>query len=241
MNVKANKTPSRANRSPHRHRLVRRALIVATSSAVVLAVSAPSGFGAQQGTTWIEREDAGPKPSNAQLVVGTGPLGAIVGSARFNANMFKICAGPDFRASVIGGADFDTQLFLFDRLGVGLYANDDAGGTVQSRLPAGHPDGPNIRGEYYLAISPFDRDPVDGQLHGDFGLIFPTFPFDQVHGRFTDTGHISGWQGGNFDAGDYRIVVNDAEFLNRNGRCVHHSSLPIGATASPEGLERTWT
>jgi hypothetical protein len=208
------------------------ALVIATLCAVVLGLTATLAFG--QAGTWVERPDAGERPATAQAVVGTGLLGSISGALVFrdhhpDVDMFKICAGPNFSATTVGGAHFDTQLFLFDRRGVGLYANDDSAGTVQSTLPAGHPNGPNIRSEYFLAISAFDRDPVDATVRREPKLIFPTFPFGEVFGRFTDTGPITGWQGVTADSGHYRISLMDAEFLNRHARCVAQSASPLGS------------
>jgi hypothetical protein len=211
-----------------------RGLVIATSCAMVLALTAVLAVAQQVGRTWVERGDAGETPPTAQAVVGTGSLEAIRGAivhrrGHPDADMFKICAGPHFSATTVGGAHFDTQLFLFDRRGVGLYANDDSAGTVQSTLPAGHPNGPNIRGEYFLAISEFDRDPVDATVRRESKLIFPTFPFDQVLGRFTDTGPITGWHGVAGPGGHYRIRLTDAEFLTRQARCVPQSSSPAGS------------
>ncbi|HEX5468164.1 MAG TPA: hypothetical protein VFW80_03855 [Gaiellaceae bacterium] len=202
--------------------------------AVVMGVVASSSLGGQQGQKWVEQPDAGAKPGGAQAVRGTGQLKVIKGML-VGVDMFKICADPGFSASTIGGADFDSQLFLFDSHGVGLYANDDSGGTLQSELPAGHPNGPSIRGEYFLAISSYDRDPVNGPVPRSPALIFPTFPFDQVHGRFTDTGHVTGWEGVGFGSGAYKISLTGAEFLNRHARCVHEEEMPLGAERIDKG------
>jgi hypothetical protein len=216
----------------------RRAWVIATFCAMALGLTATPAFAQQVGTTWVERLDAGelPRaqhPRAAQPVVGTGPLesirGALVPRRRPDVDMFKLCAGPQFSATTVGGAGFDTQLFLFDRNGVGLYANDDSAGSLQSTLPASHANGPNIRSEYFLAISEFDRDPVDGTVQRTSKLIFPTFPFDGVFGRFTDTGPVTGWQGISGQGGDYTISLTDAEFLTRQKRCVPQPSSPAGA------------
>jgi hypothetical protein len=237
MNVKE-RTTSLSSRKPpaasrHRQRR-RRAWLIATSCATVLGLTATVAFAQQVGTTWVESPDAGQSPRAAQLVVGNGPLesieGAIVPRAqRPDVDMFKICAGPQFSATTVGGADFDTQLFLFDRNGVGVYANDDSAGTVQSTLPASHPNRPNIRSEYFLAISEFDRDPVNANVQRASKLIFPTFPFDEVFGRYTDTGAITGWGGFDGGGGDYTISLTDAEFLTRQARCVSEPSSLAGA------------
>jgi hypothetical protein len=235
MNVKK-RTTSLSSRKRQR---ARRAWEIASGCAIVLGLTATLAFAQQVGTTWVESPDAGelPRPNHppaAQAVVGRGPLESIEGAIvprgqRADVDMFKICAGPGFSATTVGGADFDTQLFLFDRNGVGIYANDDSAGTVQSTLPAGHANGPNIRSEYFLAISEFDRDPVDSTVRRQPKLIFPTFPFDEVFGRFTDTGLVNGWAGLAGPGGDYTISLTDAEFLRPAARCVSQPSSIAGA------------
>jgi hypothetical protein len=207
----------------------RQVFVTAALSAIVFGLSAaPAGFGGQQGTTWIERPDAGATLSTAQRVRGTGLLQSIKGSMRRpgpRADMYRICAGPNFSATTVGGANFDSQLFLFDKNGVGLYANDDSQGGVQSTLPASHPNGPNVRSEYFLAISVFDRDPKDASGK----LIFPTIPFAQVVGRFTHTGPMTGFVKFPGPGGTYTIALQDAEFLNRFGRCVPQAASAMGS------------
>jgi hypothetical protein len=214
-------------------------LMIATFCAVALGLTASFSFAGQQGTAWVEEGNAGQSPAQAQAVVGTGPLASIrgaIGRQGRDVDMFKICAGPNFGATTVGGATFDTQLFLFDRHGVGLYANDDAAsGTVQSRLPASHPNGPNIRSEYFLTISAFDRDPIDETVSRESKLIFPTVPFRGVFGRFTDTGPITGYSGFAGPGGNYTISLGDAEFLRANATCVPQSSSPAGSEPIDKG------
>ncbi|MEP0877549.1 DVUA0089 family protein [Funiculus sociatus GB2-M2] len=62
----------------------------------------------------------------------------------------------DFFATTVGGANFDTQLFLFDEDGILVAQNDDSSGTFQSTLPASTLES----GTYFLAISSFNNDPV---------------------------------------------------------------------------------
>ena len=79
-----------------------------------------------------------------------------------------------FSASTVEGANFDTQLFLFDANGFGIYANDDqvAGVEQQSILPANNPLTPVNPGIYYLGVTAFGNNPVS-----EGGLIFPTTTF----------------------------------------------------------------
>ncbi|HIK16144.1 MAG TPA: DVUA0089 family protein [Leptolyngbyaceae cyanobacterium M33_DOE_097] len=73
-----------------------------------------------------------------------------------------------FSATTVGGTAFDTQLFLFDSSGRGIYADDQSGGANQATLPSNNPLTPTTAGTYYLAISAWDNDPqsVAGRIFG---------------------------------------------------------------------------
>ena len=81
-------------------------------------------------------------------------------------------------ASTVAGTTLDTQLFLFDSAGHGVYANDDAPGVMgQSALPAGVAFTPAAAGVYSLAITRYNQDPVTlggSRLFPD--VIFTTGP-----------------------------------------------------------------
>jgi hypothetical protein len=135
---------------------------------------------------------AGGLPANAAEVRGEGSLVAIRGVLGDLQDMYAICIDSPsaFSATTVGtNTAFDSQLFLFDSSGAGEYANDDAGGTVQSRLPANHPSGPTSPGRYYLAISKFDRDPVDANGN----RIFPNTKTGVVNE--IDNDPIADWVG----------------------------------------------
>jgi hypothetical protein len=77
--------------------------------------------------------------------------------------------GASFSATTVAQTSLDTQLFLFNSDGLGVYSNDDAGIAVRgSRLPAQHRFSPAAGGEYFLALSSFNNDP-----HSAAGEIFP--------------------------------------------------------------------
>ncbi|GJQ29111.1 MAG: hypothetical protein HBSAPP03_09950 [Phycisphaerae bacterium] len=143
-----------------------------TLSLVLSATLAPAAFAG----VYTESGDA--HELVPQPVVGTNPITAIQGalSAASNdyADLFSIyISNPAaFSASTVGGATFDTQLFLFDADGRGVSHNDDApgGGSLQSRLTGAFVPGPGV---YWLAISPYNRDPSSG-----FGLIWNNSPFN---------------------------------------------------------------
>ena len=174
--------------------------------------------------TWTEDGDAGELPVGdpfvtAQSVTGDGPLDEIRGSLTLqprgdtlgpDVDMYRIflSGGQTFSATTVGGSILDTQLFLFDSDGFGVYGNDDASGVVQSTLPNGSITSlsPVAPGDYFLAISHFNTDPVSVG-----GLIFPSSPFGDVHGPTGPGGAspISGWILANegFSSGDYRIFI----------------------------------
>jgi fibronectin type 3 domain-containing protein len=127
--------------------------------------------------------DAGELPADAQEPGPAGPLPSIRGSIAGpgDRDVFKICiADPAaFSASTAGPVTppvtrtlSDTQLFLLNAQGHGVYANDDGGFAApysrRSLLPAGHSAGPTTAGVYYLAISPYNVDPTRTG-----GTIFP--------------------------------------------------------------------
>jgi hypothetical protein len=168
---------------------------------------------------WVEVGQAGQLPGSAQATVGLGSLDGIQGQLltlnEVNMYKFAIVDPAHFSATTVGqpGSLVDTQLFLFDENGRGVYANDDANGlTKRSTLPAGSPFGPDHPGIYYLAISAFDRDPVSLPTNG---LIFPSFPVTGVFGPTGPGGAfpVTDWQGGATGTGSYFILITGAALI----------------------------
>jgi Ca2+-binding RTX toxin-like protein len=118
----------------------------------------------------LESGDAGQLLSDAQVISsGTATLSSIAGTISNNndVDLYQLAlpGGGTFSATTVGGADFDTQLFLFNQNGNLVDQNDDSIGTLQSTLPAS----PSISldaGIYYLAISSFNNDPLGSPLGG---------------------------------------------------------------------------
>jgi len=135
---------------------------LAAIATVALALSMQQSV---QALTWAEVGDAGDLPGTAQLTVGTNPLTAITGAigTSTDADMYRIhISNPAaFSATTVGtvGTLGDTQLFLFDLAGMGVYANDDNVGT-RSTLPAGNINGPTTVGDYFIVITSWDTDPT---------------------------------------------------------------------------------
>ena len=111
-------------------------------------------------TTFTEVGDTGNLPGTAQVTSGVGLLTEIVGTlspANGDAQdmyLIHIDGGGTFSATTVGGLGFDSELFLFDASGKGVYANDDVSGNfAPSTLPAGNPLTPITAGDYYLTIT----------------------------------------------------------------------------------------
>lgn len=120
--------------------------------------------GHAQAVTFTETDDAGETLSTAQVIPSEPlPLESISGTLAGDADLFQIflTGGQTFSATTVGGANFDTQLFLFNADGFGVYFNDDSSGTQQSTLPASSQFTPTTSGIYYLAVSGFDYNPVN--------------------------------------------------------------------------------
>ena len=119
-----------------------------------------------------ENGDAGQNLADAQVIPrGEETLNSIIGTLSdvSDVDIFQITLSNEetFSATTVGGADFDTQLFLFDEEGDIVLENDDADGTVQSTV-----SNPSLSGTYFLAISSFNNDPVGSPLEGFNGQGF---------------------------------------------------------------------
>ena len=119
--------------------------------------------------TWVEGPgDAGRTLAEAQVVHvdDGGTLASIEGAlATGDVDIYRIhvCDPAAFSASTVGGASFDTVLYLFTSLGVGIAMSDDAGGP-QSALSSTFMSGLDA-GDYYLAVAAKGALPLD--LAGD--------------------------------------------------------------------------
>jgi hypothetical protein len=158
-----------------------------------------------------EQGDAGDLPATAQDLTGAGVdtiNGTVAGSS--DIDMYRVCVdgGGTFSASSVGGtAAVDTQLFLFDSSGRGVYANDDQmEGVVQSLLPAGHTLTPQAPGRYYLAVGAYNLDPlgVNEPIFGPgTGVVGPTGPGGSEP--------VSGWGGRPGGPGPYTLTLTGAQ------------------------------
>jgi len=175
--------------------------------------------------------DAGNLPGTAQDVTGVGSLNSIAGvtSTVDQQDMFRICITDPggFSATTELMANFDTQLFLFDNNGLGIYSNDDTPAALgfQSTLPAGDINSPTTPGIYFIAIDGFDGEP-----EGAGGEIFQ----NTIAGANPPTGPggpgpITTWQP-DVTSGDYVISLTGAAGTTNCG-AVGGELIPLDTSA----------
>ena len=161
-------------------------------------------------------------PATAQLT-GTGALTTILGSftttstasTASNPDLFKIYINgtSPFSATTVNldTTVFDTQLFLFDASGAGVYSNDDASDFTKGSLL--NPSVPVTPGFYFLGVSVYGAIPRSGT--GAAADIFPN-TFDDTTGDvgftglktpFSGAGPLTNWSlsGADVETGFYSI------------------------------------
>jgi len=163
-------------------------------------------------------------PGSAQDLTGIG-VTQIVGNLAFplGVDMFRITI-TNFAtfSAVTTGVSFgvpDTELFLFNASGLGVYANDDAtGANTLSCLPSGgggnpcsstRPSGvgPTSDGTYYLAITRSENGPLSVG-----GEIFNILNSTDVVGPDTTMGGgsaVTGWDNNVFTGPDFDLTAFD--------------------------------
>ncbi|HYD00052.1 MAG TPA: GC-type dockerin domain-anchored protein [Phycisphaerales bacterium] len=180
--------------------------------------------------------DVGDLPESAYTPVGTGPLDSISGVfSNSDVDMYRIniCDLASFSATTNGGTDADTQLFLFNLDGTGVVMNDDipdgrAGDdTLQSEitgalLASG--------GEYYLAVSRFDRDPVDAGATA----IWADTPYNAERAPDAGGGPVAAWEGENFGSASYTVTLTGVCHSTGGGGC---GPADLGATGGVPGAD----
>ena len=182
--------------------------------------------------SFTEPGDAGESLAEAISVTSDQmmPLESISGALSGDADLFKIflTGGQTFSATTTSSATaeipvnqalgipidvvIDPKIFLFDALGNGVYANDDAFGSTQSALVSG-PGGfsPSESGNYFLGISGSGYEAFSAN-----GQIFPTEPFDQQAGPTGAGGGapLTGFAGDRtLSSGNYTLALTGAQTI----------------------------
>jgi hypothetical protein len=146
-------------------------MAVLTAVAFVCALASPAS--AQE--IVAENGDAGSLPDTAQVI--PGEVDEITGSLATldQEDVYRLClaGGQTFSATTVGSDIADTELFLFDSTGHGVFGNDDNATSLQSTMPAGLSLTPTQGGIYYLAVSSFVDLPLStgGPIFDDFVVI----------------------------------------------------------------------
>ena len=137
-------------------------LLLLASAVGLLWAMVPAASAQEPGVVIAESGDAGSVPATAQVI--STPVDQIIGSLDTldQEDLYQLClaGGSTFSATTAGSQISDTQLFLFDAAGRGVFANDDNAEGLQSTLPAGISLTPTQGGIYYLGVSSFDADPL---------------------------------------------------------------------------------
>jgi hypothetical protein len=181
---------------------------------------------------------AGSLPVSAENLTSmnvTEITGSIVDQLGVEMFEIDITNAAGFSATTVNAGAFgipDTELFLFDSSGMGVYGNDDIdGGNTLSCLPSAvvsnpcsssRPTGvgPVTDGDYFLAITRSANSPLDGSVNDIFTILNST----DVVGPNSGTGPVADWDGGVFTNPDFDLQNFDI--------------LLTGTTAVPE--PSTW-
>ena len=180
-----------------------------------------------------EQGDAGDVPATAQDLT-RAPVDSITGTIATgnDADLYRVCLTGEgsFSATTVGLTDVDTQLFLFDATGLGIYAHDD-GTTKQSTLPAEHPLTPSASGEYILGISAYDRDPQSsgGPIFSNVAFVTP------ANGRGAGA-PVESWAGLPRDSGGYTVALTGTRSCDVTPPVVDLRS-PVDGDSVPLGAE----
>ena len=174
-----------------------------------LALTATFAVNAQ---TWIE-VNAGQLPATAEVPLGVGALTQIDGNLDTgnDVDMYKIrvADASTFTCSSVGGATWDTQMWMFDTAGNGISFKDDDG-PLQSTLTGQFLSGPQT---VLIAISRYDNDAIDS--NGD--QIWNDTPFNlerQPDGPGA-ANPVDDWNNGAFGtAGSYSLFLTGAEYVD---------------------------
>lgn len=163
--------------------------------------------------TWVEQGDAPPLPPGQQTQ-GVGSLTQIVGTlpGATDVDLFAINIDnpAGFSASTVGGAAFNTQLFLFNSTGLGVTHHDNVSAqNQQSQITGQFVPGPGV---YFLGISGFNRDPfspANQPLWND-----QPFTVERPADGPGAANPVANW-GGMGPGGPYTIDLTGARFVNQ--------------------------
>ena len=172
-------------------------------------------------------------PATAQLTQGIGSLTTILGSltttstpsTASNPDLFEIYInGTSLFSATTVGLDttiFDTQLFLFNAAGAGVYANDDT--TAFNKRSTINAPVALTPGFYFLGVSAYGAIPRSGGTTAAFDM-FPNSVDDTTITDFTGlrtpnpsvTGPLTNWNlsSADVETGVYSIALSGVSFAS---------------------------
>ena len=168
---------------------------VVASLAVLLGVSFVN---LSQAAVITESSDVGQSLQDAFIL----PAGTttISGSLAEDVDLFGFgWGGGLFDVTTNGSSITDTQLFLFDAIGRGVWFNDDI--TSSTNMMSRIIDSDLKAGFYYLAVAPYNNDPQDALNQ----FIFPD-TWSGMHSAL-QTSSLDHWSGGGY-TGNYLLTFN---------------------------------
>jgi hypothetical protein len=150
-------------------------------------IAALCAAGGAQATTFTEIGDAGGTLAAAQILPGgTTIVKGSIGDLGHDVDMFAFgWSGGGFYVNT-DGTEIDSQLFLFDSSGRGIQANDDG---IAYAGPAYLQLADLASGNYYLAFTWFDQDPLNAV--GD--LMFTSYPYEPLYGPLNPSDVLNAW------------------------------------------------
>lgn len=162
---------------------------------------------------WTE-SSAGQLPETAETTIGTGLLTTINGSVDpgEDADLYyvRIEDAAAFTCTSVGGATWDTQLWMFDINGNGISFRDDDAGTLQSTLTGQFLAGQQI---VIVGVSRYNSDAQDAGA----ALIWNNTPFNTE--RAPDgpgaANRIDSWTGTPNVAGAYTLRLTGASYAQQ--------------------------
>lgn len=188
---------------------------VALLSGSVATLLASVALGATWPTVWSEVDDAGQSVSTAQSTIGTGPLEYIDGEllTGSDVDIYRIRITDASAFYVDSGASFDAQLFLFSATGIAVTMADDNAGGGGAVLHGGFVPGV---GEYLLAISAYNADPLDASNN----LIWNDTPrnLERAPDGPSTSDLLDHWNNaGPTDGGKYKMYLKGVTFVPSPG------------------------
>ncbi len=189
-----------------------------------LLISAGLLFAAQSAfaVPYAEGPDSGDSLGSAQFAGSADLGGSITGlGGTGDVDMYSFTwSGGGLYIDSFSPFTFDTQLFLFDAAGFGVLGNDDHGGACPGAAGSGLQScldltggGGLAAGTYYIAISAFNNDPLDGAATAMMSCAGFTTQCTSVGGPLASWSGPSGTPGSSAYSINFTVVAPEPSIL----------------------------